>query len=265
MSLKEDILIENYLKDILSESEKKEFLVRMSVDTDFKEKVVFEKQLFETLNENDWNFSEKGSSKEIEHLDNIFKSDEVRKVKEAISIANKEYLNKEKPNNRLIYFIAASIAVLISVYSLFFTVSETPKQLYAEYIQTKELYSNINRGEVNSLDELASAEFNFKNKNYKKALPIFIKELEKDKENASLYLCTAVSQIELNKYTEAKKTLDNLINSDLIDAQKGYWYKSLLFVKSSQLEEAKQQLVFIIENSYFKHQEAKELLSKLGN
>ncbi len=112
MSLEEDILIENYLKDILSESEKKDFIERMSIDLDFNEKVVFEKQLFETLNEKDWSFFENNSSKEVKNLEDVFKSDAIKKTKEAISIAHKEYVSKEKPNNRFIYFVAASIAVL---------------------------------------------------------------------------------------------------------------------------------------------------------
>lgn len=265
MNLEKDILIENYLKKRLSESEKKDFIERMANDNDFKEKVLFEKKLIETLNENDWSFSENNYSKEVKDLENIFKSDEVKKTKKAISVAHKEYVGKEKSNNKFIYFAAASIAVLISVYSLFFTVNQTPKELYAEYIQANELYSNINRGEESLLNELALAELNFKNKNYVKALPVFIKELDKDKGNASLYLYTAISQIELSKYTEAKKTLDNLIYSDLIDAEKGYWYKSLLFVKFNDLEEAKKQLEFIIKNAYFKSEEAKELLSQLEN
>ena len=236
MNLEEDILIENYLKNTLSESDELDFIKRMSNDSGFKEKVTFEKQLLETLNENNWSFSENNPSNEVKDLEDVFKSDDVRKIKEAISIAHKEYVSNGKSNNKFIYFAAASVAVLFSVYSLFFTVNQSPNELYAEYIKTNELYSNISRGEEALLDGLAPAELNFKKKNYDKALPVFIKELSKDENNASLYLYVTISQIELNQFSEAEETLNVLINSDLIDAEKGYWYKSLLFVKSNQLE-----------------------------
>ena len=53
MSLEEDILIEKYLKDQLSDDERKDFLEKMANDVTLREKVAFEKQLFETLDEND--------------------------------------------------------------------------------------------------------------------------------------------------------------------------------------------------------------------
>ncbi|WP_028888507.1 tetratricopeptide repeat protein [Tenacibaculum ovolyticum] len=265
MSLEEDLLIENYLKGALSEYEEKDFLERMSNDDSFKEKVLFEKELFERFNEKDWSFIENTNSEELKTLESVFKSDDVKKTKEAISMAYEEYSKPKKRALKLSYIAAASVAILIAVYSLFYTTNYSHNELYAVYIQTSELHSNISRGEVNLVKDLAIGETYFNDKNYSKALPIFLKVLPENKNKASIYLYIAISQIELSKYNEAKATLDNLINSDLIDAEKGYWYKSLLFVKSNQLKEAKEQLKFVIKNSYFKHKEAKELLSKLDN
>lgn len=263
MSLEEDILIEQYLKNQLSETEKKDFLERMSSDASFKEKVVFEKELFETLDENDWSFSEDIDVKEIEELETIFKSDAIKKIKESISLAQEEYKGPKKNTVKLIYLVAASVALVFTAYSLFFTVKTTPNELYAVYIHQNEIYSTISRGDGDLVENLIEAETYFKEKKYGKALPIFIKELPNNKNTASIYLYTAICQIELNKFTEAETTLNALISSDLIDAQKGYWYKSLLFIKSKQIEKAKKQLEFIIENNYFKHKKAKELLTKL--
>ncbi|WP_299159998.1 tetratricopeptide repeat protein [uncultured Tenacibaculum sp.] len=263
MSLEEDILIEKYLKNQLSEDERKGFLEQMSVDASFKEKVVFEKELFETLNENDWSFSENVNSEEVEELEAIFKSDAIKEIKESISLAQEEYKKPKKSTVKLIYLAAASVALIFTAYSLFFTVKTAPNELYAEYIQPNELYSNISRGEGDLVQSLIEGETYFKEKKYAEALPIFIKVLPSNKNTASIYLYTAICQIELDKFVEAETTLNALINSDLIDAQKGYWYKSLLFIKSKQIEKAKKQLEFIIENNYFKYQKAEELLTKL--
>lgn len=265
MNVEEDILIERFLKDELFEVEKNKVLERIKSDVFFKEKVFFEKQLFETLNDEYWSFAEKIDLNEVREFENIFKGDEAKKIKESISIAQKEFKSKKKYNIKFVYFAAASITILFTAYSLFFTVNSTPNELYTAFIQKNELYSNISRGEKNLNNDLISAEDYFRNKNYSKALPIFIKELSNDKNSAQLYLYTAISQLELNEIDAAVVTLNNLIKSDLIDGQKGYWYKSLLFVKTNQLNKAKLQLEFIVKNSYFKHKEAKELLSKLKN
>lgn len=263
MSLEEDILIEKYLKNQLSDAERKDFLEKMSNDVTLREKVAFEKQLFETLDENNWSFSENVNFDELEELESIFRSDEIKNIKESISIASNEYKKPKGNITKLVYFAAASIALLFVGYSLFFTVKSTPNELYAEYIQQNEIYSTVTRGEEESVKRLVEAEAYFKGKKYTEALPIFIKELASNKNTASIYLYTAVCQIEVQKFQEAEETLNSLINGDLLDAQKGYWYKSLLFIKANQLNKAKKELKFIIENNYFKHKEAKELLTKL--
>lgn len=265
MSLEEDIVIELFLKDKLPESEKKVFLKRLGNDLDFKKRVDFQKQLHETLDENSWSFIENNNSNVlIKKHDELFKGAEVEKIKAAISNANKEYKKKNKVNSKIIYLAAASVAILIAVYSLFFTINNTPEELYAEYIATNELSSNISRDGYSDKNNLILAETYFKEKEYTKALPIFKKELNSHKNNASIYIYAAISQMELNKPKDAEITLNTLTQSDLIDAQKGYWYKSLLYLKTNQIYKAKSELEFIIKNSYFKHKQAQELLDKIN-
>ena len=71
--------------------------------------------------------------------------------------------------------------------------------------------------------------------------------------------------MELNQFQEAEKTLNSLISSNLIDAEKGYWFKSLLYLKSNQIEKVKATLSLIIKNSYFNNKKARELLESLNN
>ncbi len=267
MSLQEDILIENYLKDILSESEKKDFNERMQNDAAFKEKVLFEKKLSKTLDQNDWSFVESDKSNDIKDVEEVFKSEEVQEIKKSILIAQNEFKKSQKNNKNIIYLAVASIALLFSAYSLFVTVNKpyTSSELYAKYINSTELYSSVSRGSNESQKKLIIAESYFREEKYFEALPIFKKILNSEKDNAQLYIYTAISQIELNKFREAEAVLNNLIKTDLIDAEKGYWYKSLLYLKMNKLSETKSELQFIIENDYFKSKEAKELLSKINN
>lgn len=264
MRIEEDILIENYLKNTLSEFEKKEFLRRMKKDVDFKEKIIFEEELFKTLNEEDWCFLQETNSEELKMLKNVFKSDDVRKTKNTITKAYKEYKSISFKNKvlKFSYLGAASVLVFIIAYSLFYQTNYSSSELYTEYMFKNEMYSNVTREGGSGIENLVKGETYFNNKEYNKALFVFTKELSKNKNNASVYLYIAISQIELSKYDDAKTTLENLIDSDLVDAEKGYWYKSLLYVKTNQLEEAKKLLQLIVKNKYFKYKESRELLKK---
>jgi anti-sigma-K factor RskA len=56
--MEDDILIDNYLKGLLSENDQKSFLERLESDTDFSKIFKLEKQLFNSLNEESWSFVE---------------------------------------------------------------------------------------------------------------------------------------------------------------------------------------------------------------
>lgn len=90
------------------------------------------------------------------------------------------------------------------------------------------LPSFISREDANK-NNLIKAQQLFENKEYEKVLIIFKRELKiSDSPDGALYLYTGIAQLELDAYTEAEKTFNKLISSDLIDAQKGNWYKALL-------------------------------------
>jgi hypothetical protein len=69
--------------------------------------------------------------------------------------------------------------------------------------------------------------------------------------------------MELNQFQDAEKTLNSFIESDFVDAENGYWLKSLLYLKSEQIEKAKTTLSLIIKNAYFNYKKAEEVLKKI--
>ena len=134
MSLEEDLLIERFLNNDLTETEKTAVLERINADVSFKEKVMFEQQLLETLNENSWSFAKNIDTTEAKEYEKSFKSEEVKNIKEIISTANKNF-NKKKPTGFrkwYLYSSAAVFALLISVY--LFGVC------YTEYLVSRKLY-----------------------------------------------------------------------------------------------------------------------------
>jgi tetratricopeptide (TPR) repeat protein len=262
MNLEEDILIECFLRDELSETEKNDVLERMDSDVVFRQKILLEKQLFEALDDNSWSFAENIDSKEIKEYESLLRGKEATEIKEIISQANTSYQKKsnKKRFKKYLFSSAAVIALLVSLYT-FMQESIHPADLYTSYISSTELPSIINRG--NNYNELTKGQLLFEAKDYSEAVKIFSNAIEIDSENASSYIYLAVSQMELNQFTESNNTLDLLIKSNLIDAQKGYWYKSLLYLKSNQIEKSKVTLKTIIDNSYFNTEKAKELLKKV--
>ncbi|WP_299887348.1 hypothetical protein [uncultured Lacinutrix sp.] len=264
MSLEEDILIERFLRNELSEEERENFLKRINNDETFREMYNLEKQISEGLNQKDWNFVANENTKELEEYDNLFKDEQTQKLKNEI----KKVLlkRKEKNSKRVLMLFTGAAAIVLLLLVINFFVSNTSlstNELYAEYIHKEELVSFRSRGEDALEKELVVAEKEFKKKEYRKALNLFNKSLEKEKDYSSLYIYKAVSHIELKEYNEAEIILNELINTNLIDAEKGFWYKSLLYVKANKLSEAKSVLNKIIQESYFKKEQAKELLDKI--
>ncbi len=264
MSLKDDILIEHFLRNRLSKEEESQFLKRIELDEHFKEQFVIEKQLFETLNEEEWSFMGNVNTTEIEEYEKLFKSEETLELKKKLKEVSSNY-KKNTRRKRIITFISSAAAIVFFVIGLniFFTSTVDSKELYANNIELEKLPSFKNRGENNAEIHLITAEELFKEKKYKKSISVFDEFLMKNKSNSSVYIYKAIAHIELNQYKKGKNILDELIHSDLIDAEKGYWYKGLLFVKFNELENAKKTLNIIVEKSYFKNKEAKSLLEKL--
>ena len=167
-----------------------------------------------------------------------------------------------------LYSSAAVIALLISVY-LFNPKNQTSEEIYYSHLNTIKLPSITNRGNEEEIinqaqkDKISLGKNYFDAKEYQKVVALFSEELKNGTENSIIYLSLAISQMELNQFLEAEKTLNSLIKSDLIDAEKGYWLKSLLYLKSEQLEKAKVILSLIIKNSYYNNKKAKVVLEKI--
>ncbi|WP_459210818.1 hypothetical protein [Aquimarina rhabdastrellae] len=265
MSLEEDILIERFLRNELSEIESTDFLNKVDLDDDFRERFLIEKQLFESLNENEWSHVSKVDEKEFSEYDTLYNAD-AQRIKSVIHKATTAYDNKKKVK-RLVYFSSAAAIVAFMILFNFYTDKNqlTTTQLYSEYVRIDELNSLVNRNTDAIAIKFVDAEKQFKHKNYKAALIKFDELLKLQNKNSVLYIYKALTQLELDNPNAAIKTLDSLINSDLIDAEKGYWYKGLVYLKSNEIIKAEQVFTLITQKSYFKHKEAKDVLNQLDS
>ena len=262
MNINDDILIEKHLNNTLSDQEREVVVARMENDAEFKEKVLFEKQLLNTFSEEEWSFIENPDATVVQEYSELFKKE--GKLKQALEEAKINFNKPKKKTrfNRYIYASAAMIVLLIAIVP-FVNNSSSSSELYASYMNTTELHSLSIRGN-DSNDVRTKAQHLFEQKKYKEALVIFNNELDlSKKQTATVYLYMGIAQMELNQFEKATHTFDALLNSGLMDAPKGYWYKELLSLKMKNIKESKSILNTISRKQLYNHQQADELLSEL--
>lgn len=266
MSIEEDdILIHNFLRNNLSEKERKEIMLKMEEDETFREKVNFEEQLLLNFNTSEWSISKNSDHPQVREYEDLFRDKSANKLKETLRKTNAKYQETQKPKTKswLLYSGIAAITVLIGI-TLFSPSKTSTQELYTSYLSTSDLPSLVDRGNT-SQQQLIRAQKLFEAKKYDQTLTILTNDLpEPQKNKAAIYLYTGISQMELGKYHEAEKTFDRLIESPLIDAPKGRWYKALLYIKNKESKKAKGMLLEITKSSTnYKFKEATELLEKL--
>lgn len=253
------LLIHKHLRSELSSDEKELFESKLNSDIKFQERARFELNVYESLDEKSWSFIHKTNSLKIAEYQRLFQSTDSQNLKKVILKTQNEYYQQSKSNSKwYVYAIVASMIALASIF--FFPNEENYEELYSIYLEKTELMALVDRSRQDSL--LSSAQVSFDNNNFYKVIDLLSKELENTK-NSNVYLYLAISQMETDNYQNSESTLNKLINSDLLDAQKGYWFKSLLYLKSNRVKDAKKELDYIVQNNYFNKDKALELREKL--
>lgn len=229
-------LIEKYFAQRLNINEKKVFEELMQTNELFREQVVYEKEVQKAITLN-----------EREELKKKLQSFEKKKPK----------------RNYSIWFAAASFAILFGIG--YWTISNQidTNAVYEEYYQT---YPNVVmptvRGE-NLSDVKSEAFYAYDNGDYIKALTLFSKLYDTDKEDYALFY-KSISLMELHQFNEALSSFEQFDlkkNNEFTWYVK--WYKALTFVKLEQKEMALIPLKELAISNNPMQKMAKELLSKL--
>lgn len=260
MNAEHEILIQKYLDNLLSENDEKLFNSLLKDDLEFRKKVKLEISLKNTLDEKSWSFIENSDSSLVREYQSLYQQTENKQLKDIIISVQEDYKNSFRPKKRrFAYYSIAVIAILICTI-LLFPSRPSNQELYSKYLDETELLSLVNRNDTN--ETFSKSQIAFDREDYEMVIRTLLPEIN-DLNSSNAYLYLAISQTKVGKEKDAENTLNNLISSDLLDAQKGYWYKSLLFLKLNRIEDVKKELKLIIEKNYFKSQEAQELLNKL--
>ncbi|AUC14252.1 hypothetical protein BTO06_03405 [Tenacibaculum sp. SZ-18] len=265
MKLEDDILIEKFLRNELSKEDQNAFLERLESDADFKQHYLLEKQLSEALNEESWSFADQIDNKEFNEYEALFKSDEIQDLKAVIKKASHKTNNVGR--GRIISFISGFAASVLIGFFLLKPMFEPnvldTNGLYTEYASLESLPSFVERGTNNFGAILNEGEKLFREKKFRESLAVFNRFLDANKEVSGAYIYAALAETELKNYDNAIGILNELATSNLIDAEKAYWYKALISLKKNKIDDSKELLEKIIKNNFYKSKEAKELLDKL--
>lgn len=229
-------LIEKYFAKSLSNEEKSLFDQLMQSNDTFREQVVYEEEVQRAITLN-----------ERQALKKKLQSFEIKKPK----------------RNYTIWYAAASFAVMLGIGFWTFSNDVDTNAVYEEYYQS---YPNVVaptvRGE-NSTDIKSEAFYSYDSGDYTKALTLFSKLYDTEKEDYSLFY-KSMSLMELKRFDEALSSFEQF------DLQKnnGFtpyvkWYKALTLIKLEQEEKALVLLQELANSTNPMQKMAKELVAEL--
>jgi len=257
--------IEDYLTGRLSDKDRDAFLNRLESDQAFKKQFEFEKQLFDAFNEDSWSYADKADPK-VKAYKSALETAEFSALKQSIAKASKNYTDntaKPQPSGNLIYYAAAAVIAILIVFQFMFKQSPNSEELYYSYVAMEDLPSFVTRNDSAETEAVKAQELFDKNQ-YDACIPLFQDLLMSNPKDSRLYLYLGIAQAEMENYEESLRVFDKLINSDLLDAEKGYWYKALTYLKMEDEEKALATLHKIESESLYHAEKAAELIDAIN-
>ncbi len=265
MDFEDDLLIEQYLNDELRGDALADFKKRLDADANFRERVILEKQLRESLNPHDWSLHESQGGKGIADSPDVFDDAYAEKIRSEVAKAGESYAQQPAvlTKSRLIYMVAAAAVILILVFIGNVSSPRSSQELFRFYLEKTNHTTRTFRNNDNPDTAIQKGKQLIEAKNYEKARQEFSRLYAEGQRTSQVYIYLALTQIESGNYQEAELVLDEFIQSDLLENSRGYWYKSLLFLARGDVAQAKSLLGKIITEKLYNSELAQELLDEL--
>ncbi len=237
-------LVEKYFDEVLSNSERENFNLRMQTDENFKSLVDQEKVLINAVRLH-------GMQQDLRFL---------KTLEETLS--DNKTTKFDVGSRKWYYVAAAAVLALVVLAKVFYTPAPSPEELFEAYFKPyPNLFEPTVRGEarISSRNEAFQA---YEQGQYAKAVVLF-NELLKVKKEPGILLLLGNSNLILGNIEEAKNNLIAL-NSDFdeLDIQ-SKWFLSLCYLKSGDMEHARPILAELGNTEISYAAKAKELLSKV--
>lgn len=239
-----DELIEQYFSNRLSREERLEFDTLYSKDKTFKDEVDF-----------------------LENLKAVSKEVDSQNFKTQLEGFEKAYQNATKTTKHIAWLkpmlaVAAVLVIALSI-NLVLNPSIDENKLFDTYFEpSKNVTQPIVRSDSDE-NILNTAFIAYNDSNYEEAVSLF-KNAYQDSKQSELLFYEGNAFLALGDTKNAiEKFKEHLTYSDIL-TYRSSWYLALAYVKTKQLEKAKQALkTFINSGENFKKEEATSLLKKL--
>lgn len=256
--------IEAYLQNKMSKANTELFAQRIKTDLELKELVSLYDSVDVVLGEKqETKANNEGEEEEKQKIKQLLESEKYKSISENLKTVNSQYQSekqKGKGIKRYLY-IATSAAAILIMYFVLTQYNGNMNSYYNENANWEDFPSLIEKGYTQN--EASKIETLYAEHKYKEVIT-FVTNHKENEVNSLLYL--GGSYFHQNEYSEAHKIFDKIITTNSIDKSKGYWYKTLIYLKQKDKEQAKKMLAIITKNpNNYNYKKAVLLLKKLNN
>ncbi|PTX60059.1 hypothetical protein C8N46_10765 [Kordia periserrulae] len=246
MKIEDDILIEKFLKNTLSDEERTSFMKRMASDTSFKEHVILEQQLLEVLGDNYWSFATNEKNARVVAYKKILESEETQQLKTTIAETLEQHKQQASQSSvkhafSLSFILKVAAVFLIFCISVFWYFSSNTTIDYAA-ASKRAWDKNIGLDfalRSTSADtvkvSLEKALYYYSHQEYDSVLSTLKPYRDANHQYKDILLMRALAHYRLHYTKTAMTTLDSVA----IHAPKiAKWYRGLMYLDQHKIEEA---------------------------
>jgi tetratricopeptide (TPR) repeat protein len=178
-----------------------------------------------------------------------------------ISIHKKSY----KPVRRKVAFISSFAAALSLILLLWFTHRNyNNAEIYKRYFSPAEAGFTFRAEGTFIDDDLRMAMQYYEAGNYEQALTYFEKILNADKSRVGINLYSGISQMELEKYNDARKSFSQIIdNNYILYLEQAEWYLAFCYLMTDEKEKAVEQFALIENRKGYYQKQARKILRRI--
>ena len=238
--LDKDQLIAKFLTRSLSEAEQLRFNTLLSKDASFRAEVAL-----------------------LQDLNNVAEAEDDAMAKEMVAGFEAEHHNKQGVGKTRIWWVAASLALLLSIGYL--VIQETPANTQKLFVENFEPYRNVIHPipRASQQDDLKTQAFAYYEQGkYDEALALF-KKLYATTETPYYLFYQANALLQLNRPKEAITALQIHLKTKDTLTQKSHWYLAMAYLKLNDVTNAKKNLEQVVLENKYNVEKAKSLLKKL--
>lgn len=167
-----------------------------------------------------------------------------------------------KPVRKKVALVSSFAAALGLIFLLWFSNRNyNNTEIYNRYFSPAEAGFTF-RAEGNAMDnDLRTAMQYYQAGNYVQALTYFEKILNTDKSRIGLNLYSGISQMELEKYNDARKSFNQIIdNNYILYLEQAEWYLAFCYLMTNERDKAIEQFAMIENRKGYYQKQARKIL-----